>query len=259
MKTKFFCILLLCLKQTNNEIAPTFALTSHFSNVDFSLSVQLGVKKDQPKFYVDYSGEGIPPLLILEVNIYFSFYQWMKNGWKGSAKGRLVFSPKLLLNNMQLQTWKAHPEESRMFHNLQRWRKGSTIVYKIWHVSAVHSRDISGSINSSTLPLKLNLLDDDVRTYNDYVEDGCGGGGRKCLEEGGLQGAENLFLAWSAGYPCSVCENSPSCVLTIDTLLSICDASIKNLTKTRYPAQAQDLSINIPLLDHYYHKFLGLR
>lgn len=112
----------------------------------------------------------------------------MKNGWKGSAKGRLAFSPKLLLNNMQLQTWKAHPEESRMFHNLQRWRKGSTIAYKIWHASAVHSRDISGSINSSTLLLKLNLLDDDVRTYNDYVEDGWGGGGRKCLEEGGLLG-----------------------------------------------------------------------
>ena len=36
----------------------------------------------------------------------------MKNGWKGSAKGRLAFSPKLLLNNMQLQTWKAHPDDS---------------------------------------------------------------------------------------------------------------------------------------------------
>lgn len=38
----------------------------------------------------------------------------MKNGWKGSAKGRLAFSPRLLLKNMQLQTWTALLEESRV-------------------------------------------------------------------------------------------------------------------------------------------------
>lgn len=155
----------------------------------------------------------------------------MKNGWKGSAKGRLAFSPKLLLNNMQLQTWKACPEESRMFHNLQRWRKGSTIIYKIWHASAIHSRHPSESINSSTLLLKLNLLDNDVRTYN-YRQDR-EGWWSEMSRRGGSSRVQIIcfLLGVLATHMCLVCENSPSCILTVGTPLYICDASIKNLQK----------------------------
>ena len=58
-----------------------------------------------------------------------------------------------------------------------------------------------------------------------------------------------FLLGVLATQMCLVCENSPSCILTVGTPLYICDASIKNKiqNKNKIPReQAQDLSIKIP-------------
>lgn len=51
----------------------------------------------------------------LVISVYFAFYQWMKNGWKGSVKGKLAFSRRLLLKDVQPRIWKAFPEKSRIY------------------------------------------------------------------------------------------------------------------------------------------------
>lgn len=86
-----------------------------------------------PKLCVEYPGDLNSPALVLEIDVFISFYQWMKTGWKESAKGRLAFSPKRLLRNMQLQIWKALLEESRMFQNLQSGRKVTIITQGLAH------------------------------------------------------------------------------------------------------------------------------
>ena len=119
--------------ETNNEMAKSYVCSylQSLSKADFSLLAKLGREEGLTKDLCTIFRWGNSPILILETEVYFSFYQWMKNGWRGSAKGKLAFSPKFLLKNVQLQTWKALLEESRMFHKLQSWRKGGTIICKI--------------------------------------------------------------------------------------------------------------------------------
>lgn len=79
--------------ETNHEIAPMFALTSHFSNVDFSLLAQLGVKKDGPSCvwttwvrefsYTHCRSQRI--LFLLSVN-----EEWLE----GECKGKVGIFPK---------------------------------------------------------------------------------------------------------------------------------------------------------------------